>query len=310
MLLGVSAAVFFGVAALPGDAATQAAGAQAPQRVAELRSQFGLDTPVWERYFYWWNAVAHGTFGTSLPSGEPVRDLLSEPVQASVALGVHAVAIMLVVGVGLGIWAGVSPDTMRDRGISFGALVAISSPEFVVATLAIVVFADQLGWFPSVSLLPIGGSVWDDPMILVLPALCLGFYGAAGLSRLVRGAVRVAYDQPYVASAELAGVSPVAVVRRHLLPTAWGPIAQAAAQFVPYVLGGAVVIERVFGYPGVGSLLVDRIAARDEAAVVTIVMALSLVTVFGYLLADACVSHFDRRMVGFVDQRVAIGSDV
>ena len=296
ILAGVSLAVYAGVSALPGDAATQVAGVSSADELARLRVEYGLDQPIWNRYASWVASVFDGSFGTSLPSGRPVASLLAEPVAASVSLAIPAALVMLVAGVGAGIWAGVRPGSRLDRTVGIGALLSISAPEFVAATLAIVVFADVLGWFPSVSLIPIGGSVWSDPVILVLPVLCLGLYGAGSLARLVRGAVRVSYDQPHVRSAELAGVAPGSVVVRHVLPTAWGPIAQAVAMFVPYLLGGAVVVERVFGYPGAGSLLVERIAARDTDTVMTVVAGLSLVTVAGYLLADLFSARLARRV--------------
>ncbi|MFD4365851.1 ABC transporter permease [Rhodococcus sp. NPDC058521] len=298
LLFGVSAVVFFGVAALPGDAATQAAGLASPERVQQLQSEFGLTEPAWQRYLSWWHGVVDGSFGTSLPTGQPVSELLGEPLTASLVLGAAAGLIVLTLGTGAGIWAGVRPGSRPDRVVSTAALLALCSPEFVLATLVIVIFAKQLNWFPSVSLVPVGGTVLTDPSILVLPAVSLGIYAAGAMARLVRAAVRVAYEQPHVEAAVLAGIHPRLIVWRHVLPSAWGPIAQVSAQFLPYVLGGAVVVERVFGYPGVGSLLVDRVAARDEATVLTIVMLLSTLTVLGYVAADVCSHYFDRRAVG------------
>ncbi|OPX13639.1 ABC transporter permease [Gordonia sp. N1V] len=300
VVLGVNIVVFFGVAALPGDAATQAAGSASYTRVDDLRIEFGLDKPVWERYLQWWRGVFDGTLGTSLPGQQPVAQLIGEPLVRSLILAGIAALIAVVVGLGAGISAGFRPGSVTDRIISGAALVLISSPEFVVATVAILVFAYQLDWLPAVSLVPVGGNVLSAPQILVLPALCLGLYAAGSMARLVRAAVRVAADSPHVDAAVLAGLPTAAVLGRHVLPSAWGPIAQVGAQVVPYLIGGAVVIERVFGYPGIGSLLVDRIAARDEATVLTVVTLLAAVSVTAYVAADAVVAHYDRRSVGVV----------
>jgi peptide/nickel transport system permease protein len=181
--------------------------------------------------------------------------------------------------------------------LSSVALGAVAVPEFVIAGLFIALLAFGLGWFPAVSLVPLGGSPLDDPVILVLPVLTVAtFAGMFGL-RLVRAVVADAAVQPAVEAARLAGVAEHRVIRRHLLPTVIGPIVQVLALIVPFLVGGTVVVERVFGYPGLGSLLVDQINARDVTVVETIGLLMASSVILTFLVADVVADTHDRRLV-------------
>lgn len=287
LLVVTSTVMFWAVALVPGDAASQVLGADAtPQRLAELRREYGLDQPVWRRYLDWLGGLVQGDLGRSLTSGRAVTELLSGPAGRSAALaGVAAVAIALV-GVGGGIAAGLRPLGRLDRVLSSASLAVVSVPEFVLASVLVLVLANGLKWLPSVSLLPSSGSIWDRPELLVLPVLSVALLGSALVLRLVRAVVAEHTVRAHVEAATLDGLPRWTVVRRHLLPGAVGPVAQATAALVPYLVGGTVVVEQVFNYPGLGQLLVGAVGARDPLVVQGTALLLAATTVLAYLLAD------------------------
>jgi peptide/nickel transport system permease protein len=295
VLAVLSAVVFFGTAALPGDAASQALGAASPEAVAELRARWGLDRPVVLRYLDWLTGLVRGDLGTSTVSGRPVAELLTVPLQRTATLAAVAVVGIVLVGVVGGTLTGSAPTGVRDRVGSTASLLAVSVPEFVLGSGAVVLFAGVLHWFPAVSLVPVGGSPWDDPQILVLPALVLTVVGGASLARIVRGIVAAESARPHVEAARSAGDPELVVLGRHLLPGVVGPVVQASAQLLPYVVGGTVVTERLFGYPGLGSLLVAQVAARDTPTVQAVALLVAVVVLLGLLFADLAETLHRRR---------------
>lgn len=297
MLLVVASAVVFWLLELaPGDAATQALGPRATaESLAELRAEYGLDRPATQRYLEWLGGMLGGDLGASVTSGRPVADVLAGPLSRTLALGACAGAGVLVVGVGGGIAAGVRPGGRRDRVLSRGALVGLGTPEFVAATFLVAVFALGLGWLPAVSLLPASGSVWERPEILVLPGLAITVAAGGYVLRLVRAVVATHAEAPHVEAARLDGVGPLTLLGRHLLPSALGPILGSVAIVVPYLVGGTVVVENVFAYPGLGQVLVTAIATRDQVLLQGVAMLLAGCTAVAYLLADVLSRAVDPR---------------
>lgn len=296
LLLAASTLVFWALALVPGDAASQVLGADAtPQRLAALRQQYGLDEPVWRRYLDWLSGLARGDLGASVTSSRPVIDLVAGPAGRSAALAGVALLAVVVLGLGGGIAAGLQPLGRLDRVISSVSLVLVSVPEFVIASALILVLADGLGWLPSVSLLPSSGQVWDRPELLVLPALTVALLGSASVLRLVRAVVAAHAGSAHVEAAVVDGLPRRSVVGRHLLPGVVGPVAQSAATLVPYLVGGTVVVEQVFSYPGLGQLLVGAVAARDPLVVQGVCLLLAATTVLAYLLADVVGQVSDPR---------------
>lgn len=287
LLLVTSTVVFWSVALVPGDAASFLLGADAtPQRLADLRREYGLDEPVWRRYLDWLAGLVQGDLGRSVISGRPVAELLSGPAGRTAVLAAGAAVAIAVVGVGGGIAAGLRPLGRLDRVLSSASLAVVSVPEFVLASVLILVLAGGLGWLPSVSLLPSSGSIWDRPELLALPALSVALLGSALVLRLVRAVVAAQSGAAHVEAATLDGLPRWTVVGRHLLPGAVGPVAQATAALVPYLVGGTVVVEQVFSYPGLGQLLVGAVTARDPLLVQGIALLLTATTVLAYLMAD------------------------
>jgi peptide/nickel transport system permease protein len=192
-------------------------------------------------------------------------------------------ALIVVVAVGAGLVAGSRPGARRDAAVSIASLSLLSVPEFVLAGLLITVFAFGLGWLPAVS---VGGDPLDRLDALVLPVATLVLVAGAYATRLVRAVVAEASRAPHVEAARLAGVPEWRVVRRHLMPGTVGPIAQVLALIVPYLVGGAVVVERIFNYPGLGALIADAVSARDAVLVEGAGLVLAATTVAALVIAD------------------------
>ncbi|WP_084634967.1 ABC transporter permease [Propionicicella superfundia] len=285
--------VFLVLDLLPGDAASARLGQNAtPEALAQLRAQYGLDRPVLVRLGEWLRGLASGDLGNTLLSSAPIGPMVATALGRTAVLAAVAAIGIAILGWGGAILSGIRAGSPLDRVLSSTALAAICTPEFVVATVAVVVFSSALGWLPAVSLLPAGGGVLDRPQILVLPALSIAIVGSGTLMRLVRPIVAREAASAHVEAARLAGLAPSRVLVRHLLPGALAPAAQASAMLVPYLIGGTVVVERAFAYPGLGSLLVQAVANREPGLLMACGGIVIAVTVFAYRLAD--LSQTDR----------------
>lgn len=277
---------------LPGDAASQRLGQDAtPEALAVLRHQYGLDRPVLERFGGWLAGVLRGDFGVLLASGQPVGPVLDGPVQRTAVLALFAGVGVTVVGFGGALLAGLRAGGPVDRLLSSAALAALCTPEFVAATVVVLVFSSWLGWLPAVSLPPPEGGVWGRPVILVAPTVTLVAVGSAALLRQVRPIVVRQAAGVHVEAARLAGHEPWRVLGYHLLPGVLAPAAQAGAAIVPYLVGGTIVVERAFAYPGLGSLLVSSVANREPALLMACALIVVAVTALAYRGADLLGSH-------------------
>ncbi len=286
VLWGVSLLLFAATVVLPGDPATRILGQDAtPENVEAMQRELGLDRPVAVQYVDWLGGVLTGDLGTAT-TGQPVGPLLRERASNSLILaGVAAsltVAIALIVGVASGLRVG-RPE---DAALSVGALVGVSVPDFVVAGVLISLFAFTFEWFPPVSLVLAGANPLDRPSILVLPAVALAVPAGAWASRYVRAAVVDARTAPNVEAARLAGLSPQRVLLRHLLPGVIGPTAQVFAAATGFLIGGSVVVERIFAYPGMGSLLASAVAVEDIHIILATGLTMAAAVVISFLVAD------------------------
>lgn len=287
LLLVVSVLLFAAVELLPGDVATQILGANAtPDRVATLRGELSLDEPAHVRYGRWLGGVLRGDLGQAATTDRSVAATIGDRLANTAVLAGLAIVAIAVVAVGAGVVTGRRDGGPVDVSVSMTTLIAVSLPEFVVAGLLVAGVAFGLGWFPAVSLIPADGTALDRPEILVLPVVSLAIVGGAFGARLIRAVVADASRLPHVEAARLAGLPERRVLWRHLLPSAAGPIAQVLAFMVPYLIGGTVVVERVFSYPGLGTLLVEQVRQRDAPVVEAIGLLLAFAVVVGFLLAD------------------------
>jgi peptide/nickel transport system permease protein len=194
--------------------------------------------------------------------------------------------LVVCIAVPLGVLAGGNPGSGRDRWLSLGALALVSVPEFVLATVLIAVFAHGLHWLPPVSLVGAGAGALAEPDKLLLPAVTLAAVAGSFALRLIRATVSEASGSAHVEAARLAGIPERHVLTRHLLPSVRGPIAQTIALVVPYLAGGALVVETAFGYPGLAGLVAEAVARRDAVLLGGAGMVLASVAVMGFWLAE------------------------
>ncbi|MEM9563306.1 MAG: ABC transporter permease [Actinomycetota bacterium] len=282
----VSVLLFAATVVLPGDPAMRILGQDAtPENLEELRARLGLDRPAPVQYADWLGDVLTGDMGTT-NNGTPVGPLLSQRVTNSLVLAAVAAVLTVTIALALGVTSGLRAGRAEDSALSVAALVGVSIPDFVVAGLLISVFAFVLDWFPPVSLLLAGDTPFDRPSILVLPAVALAVPAGAWASRYVRAAVVDARTAPNVEAARLAGLPSRRVVFRHLLPGLIGPTAQVFAAATGFLVGGAVVVEAIFAYPGVGSLLTDAVAVEDIDVILASGLTMATAVVVSFLLAD------------------------
>lgn len=287
LVAAISVVIFAATESLPGDAAARLLGQNyTPERYAQVRHALNLDVPAPARYLRWAGGLLHGDLGSSARTGRAVSSVIADRIGSSLVLAGLAFVAILAVSLVLGVLAGSRAGRRLDAVVSIGSVVSASLPEFILAGGLIVVLASWLGLFPSVSLIPDGGSPLDRPSILVLPVLTLTVAGSAYATRLVRATVADASQLPHVESALLSGLPGARVVFRHLLPSAVGPIAQAYANLASYLVGGTVIVEQVFNYPGLGQLLVQSVNDRDVTIVQGVGLLVSTAVVGAFLLAD------------------------
>lgn len=288
-LLIVSMVVFAITAVLPGDAAQQALGQFAtPEQVAALRLKLGLDQPGVVRYLHWLGNLVSGDLGMSVSSAMPVSELMAGRVPNTLMLAAVTALVSVPVALTLGIGSAMGRGGRIDGFLSFVTLALVAVPEFLVATLAVLVFAVNLGWLSALSYASDITSPWQFLRTYALPVMTLCFVIVAQMARMTRAAVIDQLDSPYVEMARLKGVSPVRIVLRHALPNAIGPIANAVALSLSYLLGGVVIVETIFNYPGIASLMVDAVTNRDMALVQACTMLFCTAYLMLVLLADLC----------------------
>ncbi|CAB3663828.1 ABC transporter permease [Trinickia soli] len=288
-LLIVSAMVFAMTGLLPGDAAQQALGqAATPQAVAALRHQLGLDQPALQRYLEWLAHIVRGDFGVSLSNSLPVSELISTRLPNSLMLAGLTTIVAVPIALAIGVLSAMYRGSWLDRGLNILTLSTVAVPEFLVATIAVLIFAVKLHWLPALSYLSSVSSFGDLIRIYAMPVMTLCCVLIAQMARMTRAAVLDQLNSGYVEMACLKGASQVRVVLRHVLPNAIGPIANAVALSLSYLFGGVVIVESIFNYPGLASLMVDAVTNRDMPLVQGCVMVFCAAYLSLVLMADLC----------------------
>ncbi|MGE1562271.1 ABC transporter permease [Pantoea septica] len=295
-LLIVSAVVFFITSLLPGDAAQMILGQNAtPETVAALRAQLGLDQPLLLRYFSWLGGMLQGDFGTSFASHLPVMQLVAQRIPATFELAAITTLICVPLALLIGVTAAMTRGSPLDRVLVIGTMATVAVPEFLVATVAVLIFAVKLHW---VSAMSFGSPNMDLVSYLkayALPVLTLCCVLVAQMARMTRAAIINQLDSPYLEMALLKGVSPLRAVLRHALPNAVGPIANAISLSLSYLFGGVIIIETIFSYPGLASQLVDAVSNRDLPVVQFCVMLFAGCYLLLLLLADVLTIAFNPK---------------
>lgn len=283
-ILLVAAIVFLLTDRLSGDAAVVIAGDNPdPAVIAGLRAQLGLDRPLPERLGSWLGSLVQGDLGASLVSGRPVTSVIAEALPVTLVLASATLVALVPLSLALGVLAARREGGPVDRLITSATVGLYSLPEFALGVVLVTVFAVQLDWLPPTG---VGVDPVSEPALLVLPIVVLLARPVCSLSRLVRAGMLDALVSDHVVHARRLGLSGRAVLYRHALPGAVTPAVQQLARTADWLVGGVVVVEAIFVLPGLGTALVDTIAARDVPVVAGIAVVLATGTVVLNLGAD------------------------
>jgi peptide/nickel transport system permease protein len=267
-LLAVSVVVFTITSLLPGDAAQALLGQEStPELLAALRQKFGLDQPAHLRYLHWLGGLLVGNPGNALANGLPVAQLIGTRLPNSLVLAAAAAAVSVPLALTIGITTAMVRGSLYDRIVNVATVWVVSVPEFLIATVAVLVFAVKLRWLSALSRIDDIVTFGDFVRAYAMPVMTLCCVIVAQMARMTRAAVIDQLTSSYVEMARLKGVRPVRMVLTHALPNAVGPIANAVALSLAYLIGGVIIVESIFNYPGIASLMVDSVTMRDMPVV-------------------------------------------
>ncbi|MCV9963234.1 ABC transporter permease [Pararhizobium sp. BT-229] len=280
-LVIVSFAVFFATMMLPGDTATILLGqAATPEAVAGLRTAMHLDEPAIIRFMRWFGGLVTGDLGTSYANDMPIADLIAGRFINTLKLAGVTALFSVPIALTLGITAAMMRGSLYDRAVTILTIGVISVPEFMVATSAVLLFAVYLKWLPALSFANEVHSITDLLRVYAMPVITLTFVVSAQMIRMTRAAVVETLNTPYVEMALLKGASRQRIVLKHALPNALGPIVNAVALSLSYLLGGVIIVETIFNYPGIAKLMVDAVATRD----LPLIQSCAMIFCVGYLI--------------------------
>ncbi len=283
----VSGIIFVGVEVLPGDACTAYLQRAAQgTRLENCRRDFGLERPALTRYVKWTLGAVRGDFGVSLKDKKPISETVSTRFRNTVILGVTASILGVPLAILLGIIAALWRDRLPDLWVSTTAIFAMTIPEFVSSTVLILIFSVWLGWLPGIVITRPDAPLFEFLSDIILPIVVLAFVMTAHILRMVRTSVIDVMGSDYVQMAQLKGVPYWQMVFKHVLPNALLPTINLVALTIAWLLGGTLVIEVVFNYPGLGRLMVKAIFFRDLAMVQAIALILATLYVGLNLFAD------------------------
>jgi peptide/nickel transport system permease protein len=288
-LFGVSVLIFLMLRVLPGDPARVLAGLNASEeQVAQIRSQLGLDESLLVQYWHFISGVLTGNLGQSARTSRPVVTEIVARLPATLILAITATVVGSLLGVTAGVLAAVRRNTLVDHVVSGVAMMGVSMPVYWLGLLLILLFAVKLGWLPA------AGS--GSPLSIVLPAVTLAAFSTALVSRMTRASMLEVLGQDFMRTAEAKGAPPLTVIIRHGLRNAFIPVLTVISLQFGALLGGAVLTETVFGWPGIGRLLVDSIGARDFAVVQGIVLVYAALFILLNVIVDVLYVVVDPRI--------------
>lgn len=296
-LLVVSLLVFGITQLLPADAAVTLLGQNAtPEALAAVRARLGLDAPAWLQYWHWLTQALQGNFGVSMRNGLAVGPTLLTALSRSLLLALCALLLMLVIAIPLGIWAAVRRGKTADVLVSVISYMGISFPEFVTATLVLLLFADVWQILPATGYVPLSENFIGGIQHLILPSITVALILVAHVSRMVRSEMVDVLHTDYVRAAWLKGLSRRRILWRHALRNGLLPTITIVALDVGYLLGGIVVVEEIFAIPGIGRELIVAVQARDLPTIQAGVMILAATYAVVNFLADLAYVMLDKRI--------------
>ena len=291
VVFGISVFTFALVHMIPGDPVRMMLGQKATQeQVEQIREQMGLNKPLVEQYATYITGIIQGDFGTSLKTGQPVLKEILNRFPATVKIAVSAILIAIVVGIALGIVAAKYKDTIVDRAVLTLATLGVSIPGYWLGLLLMLLFAVKWKWFPIA-----GGTGFKD---LVLPAVTLGVYASTIICRLTRSGMLEVLSQDYIRTARAKGIDETIILFRHAFRNVMIPVVTVVGLQMASLLGGAVLIEQVFSWPGIGTLAIDAIFSRDFPMIQGTTLFMGIVYVSVNIVIDL--------LYGFIDPRIDV----
>lgn len=289
VLLGVSSITFFLLHLVPGDPVEVMLGESASiADRATLRADLGLDEPLAVQWLTFHRKLVRLDLGVSLYSKKPIAEVLAERIPWTLLLALTSLATALAIALPLGIVAALHPNTLWDSVAATGSLLGVSIPNFLLGPLLIIVFSIGLGWFPVSGI--------ESPTAIVLPALTLGASLAAILARMIRASLLEVLSEEFIVSARARGLSPATVIARHAIPNAALPVLTIIGLQLGALLGGAVITETIFAWPGIGQLTIEAIQRRDYPLVQACVLVISAAYVLVNTLTDIVYARVDPRI--------------
>jgi peptide/nickel transport system permease protein len=289
ILLGISLVTYILLYLVPADPVRQIAGRSAtPETVESIRRQLGLDLPLWQQYLRYLGNLLQGDLGRSYIQKTEVAELIASRLPATLLLLAGTITVELLIGITAGLVAAAKRGTAVDRAIMVGAFAAVSAPQFVVGILLLYVFAVQLGWFP------IGG--YGTFAHLVLPSLTLGILGGGWYARMMRSSMIDVLRQDYITTARAKGAGRARVLLVHGLRNGVLPVIAMIGLDIGIFMSGAVVVESVFGWPGIGQLAWQAIQRVDIPIIVGVTLVAAVAIIIGNLLADLVAPFIDPRI--------------
>lgn len=286
-LLTISVLVFIGTEILPGDVAQAVLGQSATEETVQaMRERLGLDRAAPIRYLDWIAGVFQGDLGRSLASDRPITSLIGSRLGNTLTLAGVAALIVVPLSLTLGLLAAIWPRSILDRTVAGVTLMSVSAPEFLIATILVMVFSVQLGWLPAISSVTSATDFSDWSRAIALPVLTLTLMVIAPMTRMTRSSVVSVLSSPAIEMAILKGMPRSRIILFHALPNAIAPIINVIAMNLAYLISGVVVVEVVFSFPGLAKLMVDAVGSRDLPLVQACALIFCSVYVLLNILAD------------------------
>ena len=302
MLLGISFLIYLGLELTPGDILSyllppEAIADMKPEELAAMREALGLNDPFIIRYIYWLGGILQGDFGYSLASGVPISQLVLERVPATLELSVAALLFSTFLGVILGSISALRRGSLLDNSLTIFGMIGVSMPEFIFGLSALVIFALQLEWLPvGKRLMPGYDSYWDHMPHLVMPAMVLGLIMTAGVMRYTRSSMLDSLNKEFIRTARSKGIPEWRINFIHGLRVALIPVVVLIGFRLPMLIGGTVIIEQVFQWPGIGNLFVNAVRGQNYPLVMMISFLSVTAGLFASCLIDLRTALLDPRI--------------
>lgn len=287
---------------LPGDpllaalAAAEAEGGLSDRQTDELRRQFGLDRPMPEQYIRWLSDVVTGDWGRRIDGRAKITDVIADRAPVTLQLALLTWLTTMAVAIPIGIVSALKRNSWLDVGITTGALAGLATPNFVVALLMIIVFAVHLNWLPSRGYVSLIENPIESLKHFLIPVVTLSTAGMASIVRQTRSGMLEVMREDYVRTAEAKGLSHSKVITRHVLKNALLPIVTIAGLQIGGLISGSIIIESIFGIPGMGSLTISAVLGTDYNMIQILVMLFAVATILGNLAADVTYTYMDPRI--------------